>query len=120
MVGQVFSSVASQYDIMNDAMSFGVHRCWKDQFVGMLGPLKPQKVKDASTGEVTDYVPIQVLDVAGGTGDISFRIHKKALEDSKGHSKLGVEITMTDINADMLEVGKRRAIEQNIFNDLKF
>jgi len=112
--------VAHNYDLMNDAMSLGVHRCWKDQFVGMLGPLKGSKVRDEKTGEVTGYEPMKVLDVAAGSGDISFRMLKKAAEDSKGQAKLGVEITMTDINADMLEVGKRRAVEQNLFHDLKF
>ena len=96
---------------MNDAMSFGVHRCWKDQFINTLGPLRPKQVRDAETKEITSFEPMRILDVAGGTGDISFRLLRKAMEDSKGHEKLGVEITMTDINADMLEVGKRRAIE---------
>jgi 2-methoxy-6-polyprenyl-1,4-benzoquinol methylase len=120
LVGEVFSSVAGNYDIMNDAMSFGIHRCWKDQFVGMLGPLKPHKVKCPETGEVKSFEPMRVLDVAGGTGDITFRMLNKAREDSQGYDKLGVDITMTDINADMLEVGKKNAIEKNHFHDLKF
>jgi len=56
-----------------------------------------------------------VLDVAGGTGDISFRLHTKAKEEG-----LPLEITVSDINGSMLDVGKRRAIELGIFKDLKF
>jgi len=65
-------------------------------------------------------VPLKVLDVAGGTGDISFKIHNKAKIDNPHSSDLHVDITVSDINPDMLEVGKKRAIEQGIFHDLKF
>jgi len=61
-----------------------------------------------------------VLDVAGGTGDISFKIHNKAKIDNPHSQDLHVDITVSDINPDMLEVGKKRAIEQGIFHDLKF
>ena len=81
-VGQVFSSVARRYDVMNDLMSGGLHRRWKDRFVARLKP-RP--------GE-------QVLDMAGGTGDVAFRIARR-----------GAQVTVSDINADMLEVGKQRA-----------
>lgn len=81
MVGKVFSSVAESYDVMNDAMSLGVHRCWKDQFVGMIGPLKTRKTLNEK-GEVIKEEPLRILDVAGGTGDISFRIYDKAQQDS--------------------------------------
>ena len=74
-VGEVFSSVASKYDIMNDAMSFGMHRGWKDRFVKRV---KPQ------AGE-------QILDMAGGTGDIAFRMADR-----------GADITVADINQEML------------------
>ena len=80
MVGKVFSSVAESYDLMNDAMSLGVHRCWKDQFVGMIGPLRMRKVTDEKTGQVIKEEPLKILDVAGGTGDISFRIHEAAVK----------------------------------------
>ena len=86
-VGAVFSSVASKYDIMNDAMSGGLHRLWKDQFVRRV---KPQP------GEA-------VLDMAGGTGDIAFRLAAK-----------GAEVVVADINQDMLDVGIERAMERGI------
>jgi demethylmenaquinone methyltransferase/2-methoxy-6-polyprenyl-1,4-benzoquinol methylase len=81
-VGQVFSSVAHRYDIMNDLMSGGMHRLWKDRFVNRV---KPRPGED-------------VLDMAGGTGDVAFRM-----------SRRGARVTVADINADMLEVGKQRA-----------
>ncbi len=57
MVGKVFTSVADTYDLMNDAMSLGVHRCWKDQFVNMMGPLKMRKVLN-DKGEIESEVPL--------------------------------------------------------------
>lgn len=86
-VGAVFSSVASKYDVMNDAMSGGMHRLWKDRFVRRV---KPQP------GEA-------ILDMAGGTGDIAFRMAAR-----------GAEITVADINQDMLDVGVERAIERGL------
>jgi demethylmenaquinone methyltransferase/2-methoxy-6-polyprenyl-1,4-benzoquinol methylase len=86
-VGAVFSNVAAKYDIMNDAMSGGMHRLWKDKFVRRV---KPQP------GEA-------ILDMAGGTGDIAFR-----MEDH------GAQITVSDINQDMLDVGIERAMKQGI------
>ena len=79
-VGEVFSSVADSYDVMNDAMSLGVHRVWKNTFVDAIGPLKKRKVLNADY-EVIDEVPLKILDVAGGTGDISFRMLEKARRD---------------------------------------
>lgn len=87
MVRGVFSSVASSYDIMNDAMSGGMHRLWKDQFIRRV---KPQK------GEA-------VLDMAGGTGDIAFRHHAK-----------GANVTVADINPEMLAVGMERAKKRGL------
>ncbi|NBR32226.1 MAG: class I SAM-dependent methyltransferase [Sphingomonadaceae bacterium] len=86
-VGQVFSSVARRYDIMNDAMSGGLHRLWKDRFVARVKP-RP--------GEM-------ILDMAGGTGDIAFRLQKH-----------GALVTVSDINPDMLAVGMERAEEREI------
>jgi len=86
-VGEVFSNVAKKYDIMNDAMSVGLHRLWKDKFVRRV---KPQP------GE-------QILDMAGGTGDIAFRMAER-----------GASITVSDINQDMLDVGIERAMERGI------
>ena len=81
-VGAVFSSVARRYDLMNDLMSGGMHRLWKDRFVARVKP---------RTGEA-------ILDMAGGTGDVAFRMARR-----------GARVTVADINADMLEVGKQRA-----------
>ena len=86
-VGGVFSSVASNYDLMNDLMSGGMHRLWKNRFVA--------KVKPRS-GEA-------VLDMAGGTGDIAFRMADR-----------GAKVTVSDINPDMLAVGMERAKARNI------
>jgi len=72
--------VADSYDVMNDAMSLGVHRVWKNTFVDAIGPLKRRKVLNKDY-EVIDEVPLKILDVAGGTGDISFRILEKARTD---------------------------------------
>jgi 2-methoxy-6-polyprenyl-1,4-benzoquinol methylase len=83
MVGKVFSSVAESYDVMNDAMSLGIHRCWKDTFVGMIGPMRMRKITDEK-GQVIGEEPLKMLDVAGGTGDITFRIHEKAQKESVG------------------------------------
>ncbi len=86
-VGAVFSSVASSYDIMNDAMSGGMHRLWKDRFVRRVKP---------RAGEA-------ILDMAGGTGDIAFRMQAR-----------GAFITVADINPDMLDVGMDRAGKRDI------
>ena len=80
----VFSSVASKYDVMNDAMSFGIHRIWKDAMMDWLAPRPGQKL----------------LDVAGGTGDISFRFLKRA---GHGHA------TVLDLTEPMLVEGRNRA-----------
>ena len=92
LVREVFSSVAARYDLMNDLMSAGVHRIWKDAMVEWLNP-RPGW---------------QVLDVAGGTGDIAFRIADMArLREGEA------DITVCDINAQMLGEGVRRATEKN-------
>ena len=88
-VGRVFSSVARRYDVMNDLMSGGLHRRWKDRFVARVKP---------RGGE-------QILDMAGGTGDVAFRM-----------AKHGAHVTVSDINADMLAVGMKRAGERGLSN----
>src|SRR5690349_2629550 len=88
LVGEIFSSVARRYDLMNDLMSAGVHRLWKDTFVDWLNP-RPG---------------MAVLDVAGGTGDIAFRIADMAR--SRGGQ---AAITVCDINEDMVREGVQRA-----------
>lgn len=86
-VGAVFSSVARNYDVMNDAMSGGMHRLWKDKFVRRVKP-RP--------GEA-------ILDMAGGTGDIAFRL-----------DEAGADVTVSDINQDMLDAGIERALKRGI------
>ncbi len=86
-VGGVFSNVAQKYDVMNDAMSGGMHRLWKDQFVRRV---KPQANED-------------ILDMAGGTGDIAFRMEKS-----------GANVTVSDINPEMLAVGMDRAVKKGL------
>ena len=83
----VFSNVAARYDLMNDAMSAGMHRLWKDRFVRRVKP---------RAGE-------QILDMAGGTGDIAFRL-----------AESGASITVADINPEMLAVGVDRAAKRGI------
>jgi demethylmenaquinone methyltransferase / 2-methoxy-6-polyprenyl-1,4-benzoquinol methylase len=86
-VGTVFSSVARRYDLMNDLMSGGMHRLWKDRFVARVKP-RP--------GE-------SILDMAGGTGDVAFRMARR-----------GAQVTVADINPEMLGVGRERAGERGI------
>jgi len=87
MVRSVFSGVARKYDRMNDAMSLGAHRLWKDMFVNRVKP---------RAGEA-------ILDMAGGTGDIAFRL-----------ARSGAQVTVADINPDMLAVGRERAGKRGI------
>ena len=86
-VGGVFTSVASSYDLMNDAMSGGMHRLWKDRFVRRVQPRPTNRV----------------LDMAGGTGDVAFRL-----------AKSGADVTVADINPAMLDVGIERAVKRGI------
>ena len=88
LVRDVFDSVADQYDIMNDVMSGGVHRLWKNHLIRRIRP----------------KAGLHYLDVAGGTGDIAFRIGDKVKNNAK--------ITLCDLNWDMLRVGRDRAIDQ--------
>jgi len=88
LVNEVFHSVARRYDLMNDLMSGGLHRLWKEAMITALNPPR-------------DDTPFALLDVAGGTGDISFRAAEAA-----GH---GFHATVCDINTDMLAVGRERA-----------
>jgi len=96
LVDQVFSSVASKYDLMNDIMSLGVHRLWKDRMV------REVPVQDGA----------HILDMAGGTGDIAFRIFRK-------YQNLGkdLNLTISDYNQNMLDEGKVRSIDENIIGD---
>ncbi|KAJ7957245.1 2-methoxy-6-polyprenyl-1,4-benzoquinol methylase, mitochondrial [Quillaja saponaria] len=109
MVGNVFTSVASNYDLMNDLMSAGLHRLWKERLISKLNPFPGMKH----------------LDVAGGTGDVAFRIletinsvKRRALQDFLEDNLLEeTQIYICDINPNMLNVGKKRALERGLGED---
>ncbi|SSC65621.1 bifunctional demethylmenaquinone methyltransferase/2-methoxy-6-polyprenyl-1,4-benzoquinol methylase UbiE [Ciceribacter selenitireducens] len=98
LVNEVFHKVAKRYDIMNDVMSAGLHRIWKDAMIAALNPRKDPAYK--------------VLDVAGGTGDIAFRI-----VEASGRL---AHATVLDINGSMLGVGAERAEKKGLSNNLTF
>lgn len=99
LVHKVFTSVSSRYDLMNDLMSGGLHRLWKRAFVDMLA------LRDT----------MQILDLAGGTGDIAFRLLKKAAREQKK-----VTVAVCDINENMLEEGRARAIDRNLLHNISW
>ncbi|HET7681094.1 MAG TPA: bifunctional demethylmenaquinone methyltransferase/2-methoxy-6-polyprenyl-1,4-benzoquinol methylase UbiE [Xanthobacteraceae bacterium] len=90
LVDDVFHSVARRYDLMNDLMSAGLHRAWKDALVTLVNPPKTNR-------------PFALLDVAGGTGDIAFRVVDAGGAETRA--------TVMDINAEMLKAGRERAAE---------
>ena len=92
-VDSVFHSVARRYDLMNDLMSGGLHRAWKSALVTAVNPPKSDR-------------GFSVLDLAGGTGDVAFRVVEAG--------GAGTRVTVCDINADMLEVGRARAAERGL------
>ena len=94
LVRNVFDSVAQNYDLMNDVMSLGIHRLWKNTLINKLN------IKQNT----------RLLDVGGGTGDIAFKIVEKD----------NLDIVVTDINTEMLEVGRNRAIDQGIIKGIKW
>lgn len=95
-VAEVFHSVASKYDLMNDLMSFGIHRVWKFITINMSGVRAGNRV----------------LDLAGGTGDLTKKFSK--LVGEKG------QVVLADINHSMLEVGKKRLLDQGYFENINF
>lgn len=99
LVDDVFDRVARRYDLMNDLMSGGLHRLWKDALVAWLGP--PRR-------GTTVY---KMLDVAGGTGDVAFRIADRSAR---------AEVTVADINGAMLEVGRKRAVANRLGQRVSF
>jgi demethylmenaquinone methyltransferase/2-methoxy-6-polyprenyl-1,4-benzoquinol methylase len=99
LVNDVFHSVARRYDLMNDLMSGGLHRIWKDIMVNTLNPPR------------SDH-PYALLDVAGGTGDVAFRAAKA--------SGTGFRATVCDINGDMLSVGRDRAARRHLDDRVSF
>lgn len=98
LVNEVFHSVAKRYDMMNDLMSAGMHRLWKDGMVAWLNPPR----RPGWT----------LLDVAGGTGDIAFRV----VDASRGNA----HATVLDINGSMLEVGRDRAAKRGLADRTTF
>ncbi|MGA9323576.1 MAG: bifunctional demethylmenaquinone methyltransferase/2-methoxy-6-polyprenyl-1,4-benzoquinol methylase UbiE [Xanthobacteraceae bacterium] len=98
LVDDVFRSVARRYDLMNDLMSFGLHRAWKDALVTAINPPKNR--------------PFALVDVAGGTGDIAMRIVQAGGK--------GTGATVCDINADMLAVGRERATTRGLGDAITF
>ena len=88
LVDAVFDRVARRYDLMNDLMSGGLHRLWKDALVAWLAP--PRRTR----------VGYRVLDLAGGTGDVAFRIAERAPD---------ADVVVADVNSEMLAVGRGRA-----------
>ncbi len=96
LVDHVFSSVASRYDLMNDAMSLGIHRVWK-RYAAWLCAVRPQH---------------RILDLAGGTGDMTLRLHRRL--DERG------EIVVADINAEMLEMARTRLLDRGLSRQISF
>ncbi len=99
LVDDVFRSVARRYDLMNDLMSGGLHRAWKDALVTAVNPPKGDR-------------PFAVIDAAGGTGDIAFRLVAAGGADTR--------VTVCDINAEMLAVGRERALERGLDGAVSF
>eukprot|EP00742_Colponemidia_sp_Colp-10_P006781 GILJ01007268.1.p1 GENE.GILJ01007268.1~~GILJ01007268.1.p1 ORF type:complete len:288 (+),score=32.15 GILJ01007268.1:31-894(+) len=119
LVGDVFHRVASRYDLMNDLMSGGVHRLWKDELIRTIGPIRSLRQKNAETGE-EESRPLRLLDVAGGTGDITFRFlnaAKQSLPFGAPKSQLAASVVVCDINPSMLSVGRDRAVAQGYAPD---
>ncbi len=95
-VGAVFDSVADKYDLMNDVMSFGIHRLWKRFTIEMSGVRRGQKV----------------LDLAGGTGDLTARFSRLVGEEG--------QVVLSDINASMLEAGRERLTDRGIAGNVEY
>ncbi len=98
LVDDVFHSVARRYDLMNDLMSLGLHRAWKNALVTAVNPPKTR--------------PFALLDIAGGTGDVAFRVIESGGPDTRA--------TVCDINADMLDVGRGRAAARALEGTVTF
>ncbi|ORX36805.1 ubiquinone biosynthesis methyltransferase [Kockovaella imperatae] len=111
LVGGVFSSVASNYDLMNDSMSLGIHRLWKDSFVKSLVPRLPPSRH--SPGNEIWQPSFKCLDVAGGTGDIALRILDRAREQ---YGNRDVEVEIVDLNQGMLDEGRKRVAKTMYYN----
>jgi demethylmenaquinone methyltransferase / 2-methoxy-6-polyprenyl-1,4-benzoquinol methylase len=99
MVDEVFDRVAPRYDLMNDLMSGGLHRLWKDALATAVNPPRGDR-------------PFSALDVAGGTGDVAFRIAEAG--------GAGARVTVCDINEEMLAVGRERAAQRRLDDRVSF
>src|SRR5437764_9870207 len=99
LVDDVFHRVARRYDLMNDLMSGGLHRAWKDALVSSVNP--PKGVR-----------PFALLDIAGGTGDIAMRIVRAGGPETRA--------TVIDVNTDMLTVGRERAYQRGLDDAIAF
>lgn len=110
-VRTVFKNVAESYDVMNDLMSGGLHRYWKDELLAMTG-VGP--ITNALRSNTVTRGEFAILDVAGGTGDVAFRFLEAAgcPERAKSSGNDPISVTICDINPDMLRVGERRARER--------
>ena len=127
-VKEVFANVAESYDVMNDLMSLGIHRYWKDELCSMTSlksiaktirreqqlQLQPSNSPDSGYSTANVKPILSVLDVAGGTGDVAFRFLEACdcVERSKSTGLDPIQITICDINPSMLAVGERRARER--------
>ncbi|TGO67341.1 hypothetical protein BOTNAR_0044g00230 [Botryotinia narcissicola] len=105
IVAGVFSNVAASYDTMNDFMSLGIHRLWNDHFVRSINPGFTPPASSTSTSSPQGW---QMLDIAGGTGDIAFRLLDHATNINKSPSS---SITISDINPEMLAEGRKRSLQ---------
>ncbi|MBS0457642.1 MAG: bifunctional demethylmenaquinone methyltransferase/2-methoxy-6-polyprenyl-1,4-benzoquinol methylase UbiE [Proteobacteria bacterium] len=104
LVGEVFTSVARSYDLMNDAMSLGVHRLWKRYFVATSGVRRGDAV----------------LDLAGGTGDIAALLHARVFAETTAGARSAGQVVLGDINADMLGVGRDRLIDRGLVGGIEY
>lgn len=110
LVDDVFHSVARRYDLMNDLMSGGLHRAWKDTLVTAVNP--PRARPAPAQQPKASARPFALLDLAGGTGDIAFRMLEAAAS--------GTRATVVDINTEMLAVGRARAAERGLDDAITF
>jgi demethylmenaquinone methyltransferase/2-methoxy-6-polyprenyl-1,4-benzoquinol methylase len=108
-VDSVFHSVARRYDLMNDLMSGGLHRAWKDALVTAVNP--PPKGRPGHLDEKAERA-FALLDLAGGTGDVALRVAQSGGSNTR--------VTVCDINADMLSIGAERAIERGLDDRVTF
>jgi demethylmenaquinone methyltransferase/2-methoxy-6-polyprenyl-1,4-benzoquinol methylase len=99
LVNEVFTSVAGRYDLMNDLMSAGLHRLWKDDLIGALAPPRSDRA-------------FRLLDVAGGTGDVTLRALRAGGP--------GCTATLLDINAEMVDVGRKRVADAGLGDRVAF